>query len=345
MVGTGDPPSSFIVRQIQGLEALGVRVERLPEPRHRKELVARLVQRGYVFPLSRTGLESARKADIIHYQWPGHLYRYGAVAKKLGKPVVLSLRGRQINIRPYLPGSEGYVRRLRESLARADAFHCVSRAIMEEARGFGVDPERSRIIRPAVDTSHFRPSNAVSERPEVSIIMVGALMWRKAYEHALVALSKLSSRVPWRASIVGSGEDEDHIRYTIDDLDLGERVSLSGQRTPDEVRDLLLASDILLHSSVSEGIANVAIEAMACGVPVIAADSGGMAEAVRDGVEGRVVAPRDSDAMASALEDLISDPAKRSSMGAAARARAVAEFDSAAQAGAFVDLYRWVLER
>jgi glycosyltransferase involved in cell wall biosynthesis len=113
---------------------------------------------------------------------------------------------------------------------------------------------------------------------------------------------------------------------------------------PDEVRDRLRSADAYLQSSVSEGHPTAVVEAMACGLPVVATDCGGTSEAVTDGVEGILVAPRDWRAMAAGLRMLWHDAELRERMGRAGRARAEDEFEMERQSGRFVALYREVLD-
>ena len=92
-------------------------------------------------------------------------------------------------------------------------------------------------------------------------------------------------------------------------------------------------------SSLSEGISNAALEAMACGLPVVTTDCGGMREAIRDGVEGFVVPMRDPDAIAVALVRVASDEGLRQRIGQAARQRIVEAFSIERQIRAFQALY------
>lgn len=93
-----------------------------------------------------------------------------------------------------------------------------------------------------------------------------------------------------------------------------------------DVPDFLRAADLFVHPSHQEGFSNAILEAMAAGLPVVACDVGGNPEAVVDGVTGRLVPPRDPTALATAMEEILADPAKRRSMGEAGRRRATEQF-------------------
>ena len=128
--------------------------------------------------------------------------------------------------------------------------------------------------------------------------------------------------------IIGSGPERQRLLYTISDLGSAEqhvqvRVAL---RSSDQVLQRLQQADIFLLSSHSEGLSNAALEAMACGVPVVTTDCGGMREAVTDGVEGLVVPVRDADRMADAIMKLADNEGLRQQMGMAGRARVERDF-------------------
>jgi glycosyltransferase involved in cell wall biosynthesis len=289
---------------------------------------------------------TALAPDVVHFEWIAAAIEALPLIRRWRWPLVVSCRGAQINVRPHLPGADAYVAGLREVFARADAVHCVSRAILDEAVPFGLDPAKARVITPAVPHEEFVPRRERAGDGPFEVISIGTLEWRKANELALVAFRRLLDRgVDARYTLVGDGPDRRRVLYTIRDLGLTERVRWLGRQPPDQVRAHLQRADALLLTSHSEGIANVVLEAMACGVAVVTTDAGGMREAVRDGVDGLVVPIRDAEAAARALVTLAADGDLRARMGAAARARIVGAFTLDQQIARFVDLYADVLSR
>jgi colanic acid/amylovoran biosynthesis glycosyltransferase len=346
MIGAGNPPSTFIQRQIQSLKQHGVEVSVLPEFKSHRFLNLKLCQAGFTIHLTQSMRIAIAAADLLHYQWPGHLIAYGCLARRYKKPVVLSLRGRQINIVPYMPGESRYVRQLKTWLPRCHGYHGVSEAILDEAEPFGLVRSRAKVVRPAIDPEFFTPATSAPAPAPIQIAMVGALMWRKGYEYALMAFCRLLDRVTEsRLVIVGEGEERDRIEHTAQDLGVADRVVLAGKLDPTGVREVLWRSHLFLHASLSEGIANVALEAMACGLPVVATDAGGMREAIDDGVNGFLVPLRDTEAMADRLVRLANNPELRAEMGRKARDRAVRDFDLKDQGRKFVELYQEVLSQ
>jgi len=161
----------------------------------------------------------------------------------------------------------------------------------------------------------------------------------------LAALARLHRNgVDFHMDIVGEGELRKPLEFSIQDLGLAGRVNLLGGVTPADVLARLQATDIFVLSSVGEGISNAALEAMASGVPVVTTNTGGMPEAISDGVEGFVVPMRDAPALAERIAQLAGDRELRARMGRAARARAEAEFSLERQASVFEQIYRSVAE-
>jgi len=256
--------------------------------------------------------------------------------------VVVSCRGAQVSVAPHDPERAEIRSGLRETFERATAVHCVSEALLKDACQLGLDPAKAMVIRPAVDPEVFRPA---ASRPasdaSFRLFTTGTLIWRKGYEWALHAIRLIKDRgVNVQFDIIGDGPDRQRVLYTIHDLGLQDCVRLHGRLCPEEVLSRLQQADAFLLSSLSEGISNAVLEAMACGIPVVTTDCGGMREAVTDGVEGFVVPVRDDVAMAGALERLANDPELRRSMGDAARARVLRDFDLKQQVKAFLDLFR-----
>ena len=128
------------------------------------------------------------------------------------------------------------------------------------------------------------------------------------------------------------------------DLGLENHVRLLGTVPSAEVARRLRGSDVLMLPSLDEGLPKVLLEAMACGLPVVATDCGGVSEAFSDGVEGLLVPPRDAAAMAVALERLWRDPALRTRLGEAGRRTATSRFTLDRQLEELHAMYRAVAD-
>lgn len=281
-----------------------------------------------------------RRWDVVYFPWNSAAIEHLPLFE-WGMPAVISCRGSQVNVAPHNPQRAALRDGLRETFEKASAVHCVSQSILSEALQYGLNPRKAWVIYPAVDVEFFTPA-AAGERQDhrFRIVTTGSLTWVKGHEYALMAVRRLRERrVPVQFEIIGDGPERQRLLYTIEDLDLQDCVRLAGRLPPAAVRQRLQAADAFLLSSLSEGLSNAALEAMACGLPVATTDVGGMREAIRDGVEGLLTPPRHPEALAQALERLWRDPELRARLGAAGRQRVVRDFNLADQTAQFLGLF------
>ena len=181
------------------------------------------------------------------------------------------------------------------------------------------------------------------------MVGVSRLIWSKGHEYALLAIRRLADLgVPVHYELVGAeprpdtGEASDlpRVLHTIEDLGLESHVHLAGGLHSEGVRAALRRSHVFLHASVSDGLPTVIAEAMACGLPVVVSDVGGVRELVRDGVDGFVLPAREPTRMARAMRDMWEDPDRRVRMAGAARERVRSSFAIDGLVGEFEALYR-----
>ncbi|MCB0027279.1 MAG: glycosyltransferase family 4 protein [Anaerolineales bacterium] len=278
--------------------------------------------------------------DIIYFPWNSAAMRRLPLYD-LGLPVVVSCRGSQVNVAPYDLGNANYVRRLQMSLKRATAIHCVSADIQEEAMKYDAESHKCHIITPAVDPAYFQPARHPSAPGAgLKLITTGSLIWRKGFEYLLTSLRLLlDQNIPAQLEIIGDGPERLRLLYTIQDLGLEEAVQLHGLLKPEQVLSRLQQADVFLLTSLSEGISNAVLEAMACGLAVVSTDCGGMREAITDGQDGLLVPVRDPAAMAKAVTMLWENPEQRRRLGEQARQRICDQFTLAQQAEAFSALF------
>jgi colanic acid/amylovoran biosynthesis glycosyltransferase len=285
--------------------------------------------------------------QIIHFEWNDSAIDYEWLPNLLNSRAVVSCRGRQVNIVPYLPGCEAYAAQLAQSFRRVQAVHCVSQQILEQACQVGLEREKGVVVYTAVDTEFFRPRDVkpVISDSKIRLITVGGAMWRKGYEYLLLAVAHLhQAGYPVQLDIVDeNGPERDRIAFTTRDLGIEDHVKMLGKLSSEGVRSALWEGDIFVLPSLSEGLSNAVVEAMSCGLPVVTTDCGGMREAVTNGVEGFVVPTRDPVTMADAIALLIQRPELRPKMGKAGRAKVLKTFTLDRQADEFLALYQRVL--
>lgn len=190
------------------------------------------------------------------------------------------------------------------------------------------------VIHCGVDTDQLRPRAAPATGRPFTILCIGTLHEVKGQAVLVDACRELrDAGVVVRCRLIGDGPDEAALQARIDAAGLSETITLDGRRTRDGVIELLAKADLLVAPSVPtpsgrrEGIPVVLMEAMSCGLPVVASRLSGIPELVEDGVSGILVTPGDASAVASAIRRLADDPARRAQMGAAARERVVRDFD------------------
>ena len=173
---------------------------------------------------------------------------------------------------------------------------------------------------------------------------VGRLVGAKDYPTLIRAISILAHRgVDAQLEIVGEGLEREKIQSTIDAEQVGAHVKLVGIQS--NVGDWLARWSIFASSSVEEGQPVALLEAMSAGLPCVATAVGGVPDTLSDGVEGIIVPPGRPDALADALEKLLSDGDLRERYGQAARERVIREFSIESLAGACKQIYETALAR
>ena len=232
-------------------------------------------------------------------------YATVAVARRLGIPAVIGSIGSDLN--RYVDPASRWLTRL--AMKRATFVVTKSEHLRQRAIQMGVSADKVRTIRngcnPGVfhlrDRSAARAQLAIDDKAEL-VLFVGRLDTAKGIEELLEAFASLASHRPnLRLAFVGDGPGGDHLRSKTKHLALEDRITLNGACSSQEVAHWLAAANVLALPSYNEGYPNVVIEALSCGRPVIATNVGGILELVND-ESGILIAPRDSRALAAAIE-------------------------------------------
>jgi N-acetyl-alpha-D-glucosaminyl L-malate synthase BshA len=256
-----------------------------------------------------------------------------------GPPIVLTLHGTDITMVGVDPA---YRRTTRWAIDRCDRVTAVSQWLVDETiRVF--QPHRAmRRIPNFVDLARFRPGcpegfhERLAGEGEAVLMHVSNFRPVKRVPDAVRVFAKVAAARPARLVLVGDGPERPRVEEEARALGVEDRVSFLGERV--EVDRLLPAADLFLLPSESESFGLAALEAMACGVPVVGTRTGGLPELVEDGVGGRLRSVGDVDGMAAFAGDLLADPARHAAFREAARARA-AQFDRADVVRLYEDLY------
>ncbi len=236
------------------------------------------------------------------------------VARELGLPLTIKSRGADIHYWSKRPAA---LKQMLEAARQANGLLAVSEALKQDMIALGMPQERIHVHYTGLDRDRFRPTERGAARALVSalpdlhvwskgrlVVTPGALIPRKGQSLAIEALAHLPDV---HLALAGVGEDESNLRAQTASLGLTDRVQFLGQVSHDVLPQLLCAADVVVLPSASEGLANVWVESLACGTPIIIPDVGGAREIVRDRTAGRLVA-RDPVSIARAIEDILDDP-------------------------------------
>ena len=222
----------------------------------------------------------------------------------------------------------------------------ISNAIRDVLIDTGVTPERIEVIRSTVDTARFAHGQTREAMlrefdlpDDARVIASGAqFIERKGHRYLLEAAALLRGSMPQlRVLLFGKGPLEAELRRLSADLSLDACVQFVGFR--DDLDDYLGTFDLLVHTALAEGLGVITLKAAAAGLPVVAFAAGGVKEAVADGESGVLVAPGDSQALASALGALLHDNERREAYARNSR-RHAEQFSIAAMVAAHLRLYR-----
>ncbi len=194
---------------------------------------------------------------------------------------------------------------------------------------------RLRLIRHGVELDRFVPAPRTDALVPVEIVSVGRLVEKKGFADLLHACQKLKnvSTAPFRLRIYGDGPMRAELTALRDRLGLHDEVELAGERAGDDVlhayqrADIFALTPCVTADGDRDGVPNVIVEAMACGLPVVTTDAGGIAEAVRHGVNGLVATPRDVGTLTRHLAELVADATRRRALGNAGRRMVEERFD------------------
>lgn len=228
------------------------------------------------------------------------------LARRLRLPFTIQARGSDI----HFWGGRAPARRVMLRAACAAAgLRAVSAALKADMVALGMEAERIEVHHTGVDLDRFRPGDRATLKARWGIsgplvVSAGNLVPLKGHEIVIRAVASLPGI---SLLVAGQGPERDRLQQLIDTLNVADRVRLLGAVPHAEVPDLLAAADVMALASEREGLANVWLEALACGTPVIAPSVGGIAEVLDRPAAGRIV-ERSAAAFADAIPALLASP-------------------------------------
>lgn len=287
-------PRYFVIPKIgSSLAALSMALSLAPS-------IRRLIRAGFEF-------------DLIdaYYFFPD-----GVAAAILGKifekPVVITAYGNDISLIPNDPLAR---RQIQWAASRAAGITTVCQALKEALISLGAPESRIRVVLHGVDLSLFRPSDDRAEtrrdlglvRP--TLLSVGHLIERKGHDLVISAMRALPDM---ELLVAGDGEEEINLRRLAQEIHVADRVHFLGHVSQDQLVNYYNAADALVLASSREGIANVIMEALACGTPVVATAVWGAPEVITSPVAGVLIKERSEAALADGVKCLLGNLPARS---------------------------------
>ncbi|MFC0203763.1 glycosyltransferase [Novosphingobium soli] len=267
-----------------------------------------------VLPLARR-LHAERPFDLVDAQF---FFPDGPaaaiVARALGLPLTIKSRGADIHFWGQRPHA---LRQMLAAAHQAAGLLAVSQALRQDMIALGMPADRIEIHYTGLDREKFHPIERGAARALVSampnlqiwsegplLVTPGALIPRKGQALVIEALVHLPEA---RLALAGTGEDEARLKALARQLGVYDRVHFLGLVDHELLPHLLCAADVLVLPSASEGLANVWIEGLACGTPIVIPDIGGAREIVSDESAGRIAA-RTPEAIAEAVKQILANP-------------------------------------
>ncbi len=271
------------------------------------------------------------RADLVHAHWwfPGGAAA-AAPGASAGRPVVVTLHGSDVRLARALgPARSAYAR----VAGRATAVTAVSSYLCGESAAMAPGVACAVAPMPVAAELFSPPAHGA---PRAGVLFVGRLTRQKGVDRLLRAAAIPGFDAP--VTICGSGPEEAPLRALAAELGLAGRVRWLATQPQPRLAGLYRAAAVVAMPSHEEGLGLVAVEAGLCGTPVVGFRSGGLADVIRDGETGALVAPDDVAALGRALQAVATDPARAQRLGRNAE-RLASAFTPAVAAARYRDVY------
>jgi len=257
-------------------------------------------------------LKSGYNFDVIdaHYFYPDGVASV-IIGKLTKKPVVITARGSDINLisRYLIPGNL-----IRWAAGKTKKIISVSQALKNSIERLGVNGDKVKVLRNGVDTELFsflQDREKIRERLGISgsvMLSVGNLVPLKGHDLAIKTLTILTE---FSLYIIGDGPELNNLKKLSRMLDVEKRVHFKKPVSQEALRDYYGAADVLVLASSREGWANVLLESMACGTPVVATNVGGNSEIVRSKTAGVIISQRTPEDIIAGINEVMSNKCSR----------------------------------
>ncbi len=232
---------------------------------------------------------SSTQFDLAHFEWVTASFDYIELLELLKTPFTISARGSLFTIRPITDG-DSYTNKLIKAVKKARKIHCVSKAMENTVKKL-VPEAKTEVIYNGVDIALFN-GNAELNNNFLRIIFIGNLNWKKSVDTAIFIFHNfLNLGGRGVLHIVGNGPEKERLYFSLKDLNLESHVVYHGYLKEKEVALLLKNMDILILTSLAEGLANVILEAMASYTVPVVTNVFGNPEVITHKKDGFLFAP------------------------------------------------------
>ena len=285
--------------------------------------------------------------SIIHCSTFGYISGLAVLAGRILRRLTLVRVATENDVREFAEGRHWKYRLFFWLLRGAAGVIAPSAALRDELLRAGFSPERIVCFANAVDVNRFRPARPAEKAEAKSalglpqdIAVIGTmarLVQRKGIDVLLRAFGIVCHNHRAHLIVVGDGPLSEELRALARELEIDGSVSWLGFQR--DTAKWLRTMDVFAFPSRLEGVPNAVLEAMAAGLPIAATTIGGVVDILEEGRTGFLISPDDPDALAAALDRLLSDASLRADLGSNARSRAVEGFSLADTVTRLVNLY------
>lgn len=285
--------------------------------------------------------------EIVHAHYAIPHATSAILARDMGLPikVVTTLHGTDVTLMGLEPA---FAPTTKHAILQSDAVTAVSHSLAQEAqRSFGVD-RPIEVVYNWVDSERFKPNTDAAYRArfaqpdEAILVHVSNFREVKRPEDVIRIFAGIAEVRPARLMMIGDGPKRSECVELVHQLELTGRVQFI-ESTP-QIEKFLSVADLFLLPSEQESFGLVALEAMSCGVPVVASNAGGIPEVVLDGITGFLRPIGDVQGMTRAALQILQDAPLHYEMRQAARARAITDFRPESVLPRYLEIYQSVLE-
>lgn len=319
----------FIKRELNSLERIDIEVTKVVKTQ--RNLL------GYIpFLLRYIFLLLYKSYDLIHAHYGFHSALFAAVIKR--KPLTITFHGSDALKEP--SRNKTYYKLQKFVISRCDYIIAVSNEIRNVLiSNLGAEPTKISVVSCGVDTSIFTPLEKIDIRRKLKIARtekVILFIGRLSYKKGINIIFECAQRMPdVNFILVGKGTLRTNIK----------NCRFVGSRPNDEIPVWVNAADVFVLPSKSEGTPVVLLEALSCGIPVVASKVGGIPNLVKNGETGYLVEPEDVSMFEKRLRELLENPEKRRQMGQQGRKDMIENYDSQKIAERISQVYKKVLSK